>query len=81
MEEVEGGGLKQKIFTIRTKNICHGYQVPHLDGPLAVAREDEPPGPGPHPTTPLALVNTEAGDDGTIHRPSDTIMVKLDKKD
>ena len=56
-------------------------QVPHLDGPLAVAREDEPPGPGPHPAAPLALVNKEAGDDGPIHRPSDTIMVKLDRKD
>ena len=59
-----------------TENIYHShlkylasYQVPHLDGPLAVAREDEPPWPGPHPTTPLALVNTEAGDDGPIHRP------------
>ena len=81
MEEVEGGGLKHKIFTIPTKNICHGYQVPHLDGPLAVAREDEPPWPGPHTAATLALVNTEAGDDGPIHRPSDTIMVKLDRKD
>ena len=42
-------------------------EVPHLDGAVVVARQDEPPGSGAHPAAPVTLVNTETGDDRPVH--------------
>ena len=50
------------------KELEGGGQVPHLDGAVAVASEDEPAGPGAHPCAALALVNTETRDDRAVHR-------------
>ena len=50
------------------KELEGGGQVPHLDGAVTVASEDEAPRSGAHAAAALALVNTETRDDRTIHR-------------
>lgn len=43
-------------------------QVPHLDGAVRVAREDEPSRPGAHPAGPFALVHAERAHGAVVHR-------------
>lgn len=43
-------------------------EVPHLDGPITVAGQDEPAGTRSHPRGTFTFVNTERRDGGTVDR-------------